>query len=154
MLMNKKVTVILTTGLLAGVLDGLGAIANYSLKGGKNPEVIFKFIASGVFGKSAMAGGLEMILSGVIFHLCIAIIWTALFFTLYQRFKINKVNWALAGVVYGIVVWIGMNGIVLPLSNTNPLPHSASNIAIGIIILMLCIGLPISNSARKYFQHK
>jgi len=95
---------------------------------------------------------MEMALVGLLFHLCIAIIWTFLFFALYERFKINKLNWGLAGIGYGIIVWIGMNEIVLPLSNTSPLPQSAMSIITGAVILMICIGLPISYGARKHYK--
>lgn len=151
--MTRKVKFILVTGLLAGVLDGLAAMASYMIKGGKNPQVIFKFIASGILGKSAMSGGTEIVLLGVILHLCIALGWTILFFTFYERLKIFVLNWVVTGLLYGVIVWICMNGIVLPLSNVNPLTHSFASVFIGVSVLMVCIGLPVSYGAKKNFGH-
>ncbi len=44
---------ILITGLVAGTLDGLVAVMQFMINGGKNPEINFKYIASAVFGKKA-----------------------------------------------------------------------------------------------------
>jgi hypothetical protein len=149
----KKSKLIITTGLIAGILDGLAAVISFMLKGGKDPQVIFKFIASAIFGNPALSGGVEMVFAGVIFHLCIAMIWTILFFSFYERFKIYALNWIAAGLWYGVVVWVCMNGIVVPLSNASPISHTALSVAIGVTVLMVCIGLPISYGAKKYFQN-
>jgi hypothetical protein len=150
--MNLKLgKAILATGLIAGAFDGMAAVISFQIKGGKDPMVVFKFIASGVFGKEALSGGWPMAMTGLIFHLCIAIIWTMLFFFAYERFKINTLNWMLSGVLYGMVVWVGMNKIVVPLSNTPPLQQSAAGMITGAIVLMVCIGLPVSYGAKKFF---
>ena len=142
--------VIILTGLVAGVLDALGAIITFLIRGGKNPVKIFNFIASGVLGDAGLKGGNGMAMAGLLFHLIIATIWTLLFFLVYP--KIKSINWVTSGIAYGVVVWLGMNLIVVPLSRTPPLPFTFSGIVVGIIVLILCIGLPIAYSARKYFK--
>ena len=52
-LFRKLIPSIITTGLVAGTMDGLAAIINFSINGGKNPEIIFKYIASGAIGENA-----------------------------------------------------------------------------------------------------
>ena len=72
----------LFTGLLTGSLDALLAI----IINNKVPaSVIFKFIASGVFGNAAFGPGNEMIYYGVLFHYFIAFTWTILFFVFYNK---------------------------------------------------------------------
>jgi hypothetical protein len=47
-----------------------------------------------------------------------------------------------------------MNLVVLPLSNAAALPFKTKGIIIGILILMFCIGLPISLFAHRYYSKK
>ena len=49
--------IILTTGLLAGTLDILAAFIQSYLMANVVPSTVLKYIASGVFGKSAYSGG-------------------------------------------------------------------------------------------------
>jgi hypothetical protein len=143
---------ILATGLLAGLLDGLAAIIQYSIKVGKNPANIFKFIASGVFGKEAFAGGDTMVLYGLLFHFLIAGLFTAFFFLVFPKIKWLGENKVAAGILYGIFVWTVMNMLVLPLSNTRPLPFYAGKALVAVLILIACVGLPLSLIANKYYR--
>ena len=84
-LFEKLIPAVIITGLVAGTLDGLAAIINFIMQGGKKPEVIFKYIASGVIGKDALTGGNGIILLGVLLHYLIAFSWTILFFGFIQQ---------------------------------------------------------------------
>ncbi len=90
---------IIFTGLFAGTLDGIAAIINFSIRGGKDPVKIFNFIASGVFGKSAFEGGFTMATYGLIFHYIIAIGWTAIFFLAYPRIILPLKNRIVSGII-------------------------------------------------------
>jgi hypothetical protein len=152
-LLKKLIPAILFTGLLAGTMDGLAAITNYSIQGGKKPEVIFKYIASGAVGKKALEGGIEMILLGVVFHFLIAFVFTILFFWLY------KTNWlpenkVVAGLAYGAIVWIVMNLFIVPISLIGKETINIPKGRIELLILMVCIGLPISLMANKHYLYK
>lgn len=105
-------------GLVAGILDGGAAVVAYLLRGGEDPTKIFNFIASGIFGSAGLSGGNTMALMGLLFHMMIATIWATIYFILYPRIAVLSRNWAVSGLGYGIVVWIGMNLVVVPLSNT------------------------------------
>lgn len=140
----KKVKAIPLTALLAGTLDGLAASIHYILNDGSNPLNVFRFVASGVFGNTALTGELGMALLGILFHYIIASIWVCLFFWLYPRVKPIWANKYISGIVYGIIVWLLMNLIVVPLSNTPPLSSSLLQYFIGMLIIIIAIGLPIS----------
>ncbi|HXB93468.1 MAG TPA: hypothetical protein VNU72_14315, partial [Puia sp.] len=79
------VQALLLAALIAGTLDASAAIISYYLHGGHQPARIFRFIASGVFGKQATSGGTDMVVYGVLFHYFIAFCFTAVFFILYPR---------------------------------------------------------------------
>ncbi len=148
-------TAILLTGLVAGTLDGLAAITHFLVKGDKNPAVIFKYIASGVFGKKAFTGGTTMVLWGVFFHFLIAYGLTVFYFWLYPRVKWLGENKIVAGLLYGIFAWIMTTRVIIPFfSQIKQAPLDLAKAIIPILILMLFIGLPISLMANKHYLYK
>lgn len=152
-LQQSAIKTIVKTGLLAGTLDGLAAVLLYSIPSGKDPLNVFRFIASGVFGKEAFAGGVPMAMWGVFFHYIIATGWTVLFFVAYPRVAILSKNKIVTGSLYGIFVWLMMNLVVVPLSNV-PMRgnREVSSIIVGMAVLILCIGLPITWIISKYYN--
>src|SRR5437868_6245979 len=111
---KSKFVTVLQTCLLTGTLDALAAILiSYKIP----PAVIFKFIASGWFGREAMAGGTSMILFGLIFHYLIAAFFAVALFWLYPRTVKLLKNKYLIGIIYGLAIWIIMNYAVLPMTN-------------------------------------
>jgi hypothetical protein len=135
--------------LLVGTLDILCAFGFYFIKtGSKNVEVVLKFVATGVFGKSAMTGGADMIIAGLIFHYCIAFAFTCFFFFLYTKLSLISSHPILAGIIYGIAVWAVMNLIVVPLSHVPARPFDPINAIINAAILVLCIGMPLAFIAK------
>jgi hypothetical protein len=149
---NKTFLLILMIGLLTGTLDGIGALAwNYKT----NAAIIFDFIASGYFGKAAYAGGNTMVLWGLFFHYLIAYIFTVIFYLSYPLFKSIFNNKYLIAVEIGLITWFAMNMIVIPLSKIGHKPFQFANIIIGILILIICIGMPIALIAdRQYYGPK
>jgi len=148
----SRIKVILWTGLLAGTLDGLAAALLYFIRTGKNPMVVYRFIASGVFGSEALSGGLSMGLIGIFFHYTIAMGWTIVFFTACTRLPVLLKNRIAVGITYGIFVWLMMNLVVIPLSRVPPSPVTLSGVVTGAFVLIICIGLPISFMANKYYH--
>jgi hypothetical protein len=144
---------ILWTGLLAGVLDGLAAVGLYLIRGGRAPARVFNFIASGVFGPAALTGGTPMALAGVGFHLVIAIGWTTLFFLVARQWEALRRHTLAAAVGYGVFVWVMMSQVVLPLSRVQMAARTdPTQAAIAALVLIVCIGAPISIGARRFFS--
>jgi hypothetical protein len=152
---NKRGSIffaILLTGLLAGTLDAAAAVVHYMIATGKNPIVIFPYIASGVFGKAAFSGNSIMIFWGFVFHYLIAFIFTIFFFLLYPRVKILAANIFITGLVYGLFAWLVMNLLVLPVSNIPKSTFDLKGAITGVIILMFCIGMPIALMAKNFYK--
>jgi hypothetical protein len=145
------VSTIFRAAVLAGTLDGLAAALKYIADTGKDPMNVFRFIASGIFGAKAFEGGTAMGLWGIFFHYLIATGWTVLFFVLYPRIQLLSRNKYIAGLSYGIFVWLMMNLVVLPLSKVPPLIMNSESIIIGMVVLMTCIGLPISIIVNRHY---
>jgi hypothetical protein len=99
---NEALRTISWLGFLTGTLDAIAAIV---LSPGTSPAIIFKFIASGYFGKSAFNGGAEMVVAGVIFHYLIAYLFTVFFYLLYPlSYSIIKNKYVVA------VIWHNLAG--------------------------------------------
>lgn len=143
---ESKLKNILWIGLLAGTLDALAALLS-NLK--TPPAVIFKYIASAVFGKAAFAGGTEMVIAGVVFHYLIAYLFIAAFYIAYPRFIAVFRFKILVAVVYGAITWLVMNLVVVPLTKIGPHAMQLKGIITGMAILILCIGLPAAIGAGR-----
>jgi hypothetical protein len=130
--------------LLAGTLD-LGAALIYYAHASRVQAIrLLQGIASGVLGDKAFASGPATAILGLGLHYSIALIWTVAFFVFVRRLKKPLPNRFVIGMAYGVVVWMVMNLIVVPLSNVRHAPLQLSQSIVGAVILMFCIGLPIS----------
>jgi uncharacterized membrane protein YagU involved in acid resistance len=148
------VRTILSAWLLAGTMDITTASIYYPLRYEITRTTLYQNIASGVFGERAFAGGMQMAALGLMFHYFIAFFWTVVFFMAYPRIKIFWRSRFVSGVVYGLLVWLAMNLVVLPLSNVNHSPFDFAQALIGAVILMFCIGLPNAIIVSKHYsQH-
>ena len=153
--MNKISSKIIQAGLLVGTLDILSAFTYYFIKTGETHFFdVFKFIASGIYGKEAFSGGNRMIVAGLILHYVIAFAFTIFFFWLYPKTKLTSKNKIVTGAIYGVFIWTFMNLIVVPLSNVAHRPFHMVNAIINIIILIVCIGFPLSFIATSFYKKK
>lgn len=151
--MKPFLKTVVITSLIAGTLDILCAYVQFYIATLQVSKKMFNYIAAGALGvNNAMNGGLGIIFLGVFFHYFIAFFFTLFFFLIYRKFNVAGLNRYVAGLLYGIFIWIIMNLIVLPLSMIPPRPFNPKNAMAGALILMLMVGLPISLSAHNYFK--
>ncbi len=144
--------VILVAGLLAGSLDIIAACANAYLNNpNSTPDKVLRFIASGVFGKQAFTGGSIMVAWGLLFHFIIATGFAALFVLAAQRFRFLRQNFVVSGLLYGLLAWLIMNRVVVPLSQTPPQPFAWEKAIIAMLILVCMVGVPIAWVTNKYY---
>ncbi|MBS1558269.1 MAG: hypothetical protein JST69_06025 [Bacteroidetes bacterium] len=146
-------TAILQAWLLVGSLDLASAIIQ-TLIYDRNPLDMFRYIASGFFGNTALEGGMLYAILGIFFHYCIALIWTIFFFFIYPRISFLSINKILTGILYGIFVWLVMNQLILPLSNTPSFPFKLKSAFIAMGILIMAIGLPLAFLVSRFFSKK
>ena len=155
---------ILLTGFIAGTLDAAAASINFYARTGNNPIRVWRFVASGIFGKNAYADadGLLMPALGLLFHFCLAFSFTIFFFLIYPKIKLLAKNIFVTGILYGLLVWVVMNRIVVPLSNTAKLPPRSTPTILGVstqtilgmAFILFCIGLPIAYLTARYYRKR
>jgi len=140
--------------IITGVLDALAAILVYGFFYHYNPVQVYQFVASGLLGNEAYAGGLLAALLGLLIHFSIALISSFLFIWLYQVAPpLRQANIVLTGLLYGLVVWAFMNLVVIPLSGI-PLAGFDIVTILAIIWHMAFVGLPIAFIASLYNKNK
>jgi hypothetical protein len=143
--------IVLLTGLLAGFLDALAASLLFLSRGNKNPALLFRYIASALFGKAAFSGGSRMVFIGLVFHFLIAGIFVAFYFGLYRHFRWFGAYPFIAACVYGVFTWGVMNLLVVPFSRAASRPFSLIFAVVNVVILIVAIGVPAAYIARGYF---
>jgi hypothetical protein len=142
---------ILTIGLFAGTLDIADALIFNEWRG-ITPTRVLQYIASGVLGTAAFHGGPASAGLGLALHYLIALGWTTLFYMASRKLTVLTRRPILSGLVYGGLIYLVMNFVVLPASRV-PHPSNPTTIASlvnGILALMLCIGLPVSVLTARY----
>jgi uncharacterized membrane protein YagU involved in acid resistance len=141
---------ILFGGLLAGILDLTAAFINSGLNG-VSPLRVMQAIASGLLGAESFAGGTATAALGVFLHFVIAFGATIVFYLVSRKLKFLTEQAVASGVIYGILVYLFMSFIVLPLSSfTGKTPSAPLPITIGLIIHILFVGLPIVLTVRRF----
>lgn len=137
-------------GLVAGTLDLTAACTYAWLRSGVGPVRVFHSIASGLLGADAFTGGAKTAVLGVALHFLIATTAAAVFYLVSRKWLFLVEQPIVAGLLYGIPVYVFMNFVVLPLSQIGLRPQLISVRLVNLVILMVCIGLPIALIVRRY----
>jgi hypothetical protein len=140
-------------GLAVGALDGMAAVI-LTIYFGRSVSVMFQYIASGLIGRASFQGGWATVLLGVSLHFLIAFIWAAIYFGASLKLPALMRRALMCGPIYGVVVYFAMQHIVLPLSAVQGPPSSFAGMMRGIIVHILCVGLPIALLAQRSARSK
>jgi len=132
-------------GLVAGTLDLTQALL---LFGSNTPQVI----AAGLLGRQVIHdGGPFTYALGVGLHYFIATTATAIYYTASRRLTFLREHPVVCGPFYGIAVELVMRLVVLPLSALHSKgPYKHEDLALGLVVHMALIGLPIALSIRRF----
>lgn len=145
---------IFKTTIIAGTLDILAAFVQAYIINKVSPDVVLKYIASGVFGKEAFEGNFNMIFAGLVFHFIIAFACTATFFVLYPKLKFLHHKILLNSLIIALIAWIVTTQIIMPLSKVGRSSFEFVKALRGITILIVCVGLPIAYSAKQFLVNQ
>ncbi len=106
---------VLVGGLLGGALDLLFAVS-FAGYNGAAPVKVFKTIASGILGNAAFAGGSWVSALGLACHFGLSVLWAAFFAVTAWQLPTLTRRPLLVGIGFGLIVFLCMRLIVLPLS--------------------------------------
>ena len=132
-------------GLIIGVLHlivQVGVVYGLILK---NPFIeVLQYIASGLIGGTAFAGGFGTALLGLILEFIMTIIIAGIFIFSADRISLLRKNVIVGSLLYGFGAFVVMNFVVQPLSAAPALPAPPMGLLIEIVLEhILIIGLPL-----------
>lgn len=140
---------ILWGGLIAGTLDITAAFINSALHG-RSPLWVLQLISSGLLGPKSYQGGFATAALGMGIHFLIATVACACYYAASRKISILSQHFIVCGLLYGVPVYAFMNLVVLPLAFPSRPAPPLSVVVTQLLILMFCIGLPISVTVRHY----
>jgi uncharacterized membrane protein YagU involved in acid resistance len=142
--------------LVVGTLDALDAIVFFGLRSGTTPMRIFQGIAGGWLGRSVgatspFAGGLSRAALGLATHYFIAFGIVTTYFVISRRLRLLTRHPIPCGLVYGLLAYLVMNRVVIPLSAIGgpaawPVLPVLAN---GLLIHAFGVGLPSAIFAAR-----
>jgi len=141
---------ILIATLVCGTLDILWAVI-LTLWRGREPEAMLRTVASGPFPDATEWGAKGSILGLVVHFTLMAIMVTI--FVLAARHRSSLLDRPLAsGLVYGLITYVVMNLIVVPLRFPAAWPPSALSVATQLFAHVVLVGWPTAYVSRRYLR--
>lgn len=143
---------VLLGGFLGGLADFIYPTVRSVMAG--NPWTRpWKGVASGLFGRSAHEGGMEMVLLGASLHFFICIAAACILYLVVRQLKWLPRNWLLLAVIHGVAVLLTMNYVILPLSAIGQGIYPLATLHIHafwhIVLVGLAAGFFVSRALRE-----
>jgi hypothetical protein len=142
---RATVRAILTAGFIAGTID-IGAACVINSVG---PVLILKAIAGGILGPASFRGGAAVAALGLVLQWLMSWIIAAAFLIAAENLPTVRRRWILSGLAYGVVVFVVMNYVVMPLSAVGHPPIFTVTRFVGNLLAMFLFGLIISYFASR-----
>jgi uncharacterized membrane protein YagU involved in acid resistance len=138
-------------GLACGVFDITQACIAWGIQNHLSPMRIFQSVAAGLLGTDSFKGGMKTAILGGVLHFFIAFSWAAIYYIASRRFPLMVEQAVLSGLIYGELVWLAMNFVVIPLSALHRWPvWTKASIITGPIGHLFLVGLPIALAVRRW----
>src|SRR4051812_44886093 len=137
-------------GVTVGTIDSIFIIVAYVVLGKATLLRLFQGIAFSVLGDSSFQGGLPTALFGLLLHYSVAHAWSGVYLLAHGRFEwlrkqtdsIPKI--AAAGALYGVVIFLGMRWLVLPLTHAGSPVWGSFGFNLQLAAHAVLIGPPIA----------
>src|SRR6266508_4482116 len=128
-------------GLVVGILDGLIL--------GVKPLRIFQSVAAGLLGRASYDGGVSTFLFGLLLHFVVATCIAAVYYAASLKLPVLIRHAVASGLIYGLIAYLVMNYVVIPLSRIGLRPTSLRVFVPAFIAHAFLVGLPIALVARR-----
>jgi hypothetical protein len=136
-------------GIVVGSLDITYAILFWSFRGVSATRVL-QSVAAGILGRASFSGGMNSALLGAALHYFIAFSIVIVYWVAAKSLPLLTRHAVICGIVYGILVYIFMNFVVIPLSNAaRPARFNPLWVSCSVVVHMFLIGLPAALFARS-----
>lgn len=114
--MRRDLTTAALGGGVAGLLDAIYATVLWGVILGSNPAAVWQSVAAGLLGAASYQGGGATAILGLALHFFISFCMALAYVLASRRLPLLTTRPILMGVLYGFVLYMVMNFIVVPLS--------------------------------------
>lgn len=135
---------------IAGTLDILAAIIS-TLIAGKAPIHMLQSVASGPLGAVALTSP-AYAAAGLLVHFAIMACMVTVYMVAARQSRLLLDRPILAGTLYGIILWLVMYWVVMPLRFSAPHPSHLFPIAQQLFCHIVLVGIPIALVATRYLR--
>ena len=143
---SQPARAIIYGGMIGGSLD-ISYACLISILGGRAPETMLKGIAAGLLGRSVVTRGTEIAILGLALHFVIALGAATTYYAVSRKVTLLVSRAPICGPLFGAIVYLIMNRIVLPLSALHVRPQMRMP---GLLAVMFLVGLPIALSVQRF----
>ena len=141
---------ILVATAISGTLDILAAVG-LTLYYGREPAAMLRRVASGPFPGATEWGDGGSVL-GLAVHFALMAVMATVYMVAADRPPALRAKPILWGVVYGLVTYVVMNLIVVPLRFGGPFPPATRAIITQLFCHIVLVGLPMAWIAARHFR--
>jgi hypothetical protein len=146
---NRAFIAVLVGGSIAATLDILYAFIVF-WQDGRSPLWVLQLVASGLLGAKAFESGVGGGLVGLAAHYLILIGAAAVYFAASTRLPVLRSRAVVCGALFGVLIYLFMNFVVLPLSAFPFKPsYPALKLLQGFAWHAVLVGIPIAVSIRR-----
>jgi uncharacterized membrane protein YagU involved in acid resistance len=139
---------IIAGGLLVGTLDLLFAGGFWAMRN-VPPIRIAQSIAAGVLGDASYDGGAASAWLGVVLHYFIAMMFVLVYWLMARRAAALLQRPVRYGLLYGLLLYLVMNFVVLPLSAAGMPSFNDTSWLVASVAMHLLIGVLCARFARR-----
>jgi uncharacterized membrane protein YagU involved in acid resistance len=128
---------ILLSALLASVFAGIPDIFAAAALVRQPPNRILQTVASGLLGRASYQGGWTTAALGLTLQVAMSLVIALVYNLAVAQAAVIRDSPLLFGALYGVVVYVVMNFVVVPLSRAHPKPRWTPASVIAMLIVMV-----------------
>jgi hypothetical protein len=148
--LHRPIVGILLGGGLAATLDLVYAVVRNGLRGASALWTL-QLVASGWFGQDSFDRGVFAGVVGFVSHYGIVFVAAALYYAVSKRVPVLRSRALVCGILFGVLVYLFMNFVVLPLSAFPlKLSYTADRVIEGFVAHAFLVGVPIALAIRRF----
>jgi uncharacterized membrane protein YagU involved in acid resistance len=141
---------ILLGGGIAATLDMIYAIVMNEYYADLPPQWTMQSVASGLLGNAAFESGAAGAVLGIVAHFAILFVAAGLYYLASRRIPALRTQAGIYGIVYGVLIYLFMNFVVLPVSAFPfDLKFPIDRLVRGFVSHGLLVGLPIAVAIQR-----
>jgi len=142
--MKSEPTARVLAGAAAGLVAGTTNLIAAGIIFGGTLTHGLQTIAAGLLGDAAFKGGTPTAVLGACLHYGISMVAVAIYFEAARQLTWLRDHWLIGGTLFGVIAYVVMNLIVVPLSNAASPDLSPATIAKELVAHTVMFGIPLA----------